>query len=290
MNRKFAGLLQLLCIVLLATFIFSYSYFQNQQVSADIAVSVSPPAPVNPPAVQPVNNMPPSATQNAAVNPIYMPPYAIPILMYHEIGDGPNSLYVSDQNFSEQMRCLYDHGYQAVSMTQASSMLAEGKPVNKLVILTFDDGYLTFYTKVWPILKQYNFSATVFVITAFVGNYGNYANWEQLKELSAGGMEIGCHTMTHPSLPTLNAEELHQQINGSRAVLKQNGIIADVFCYPSGQYNQAAIDQVRSAGFKSAVTTQYGISSANQSAYLLARIRISRYTSLDNFQSALSIK
>lgn len=289
MSHRFFGLFQFLGIVLLATFIFNYSYSQIQQASADIVVTANPPVSAAA-AVPAVNSTSPAPAQNSAADTLYMPPYAIPILMYHEIGDGPNSLFVSEQNFAEQMRCLYDHGYQAVSMAQASRILAEGKPVDKLVILTFDDGYLTFYTKVWPVLKQYNYSATVFVITGFVGYYSNYANWEQLKELNANGMEIGCHTMTHPSLTTLNTAGLQQQINGSRAVLQQNGIIADAFCYPSGQYNQNTINQVKNAGFKSAVTTQYGISAANQNAYLLSRIRISRYTSLKNFQAALAIK
>lgn len=290
MNKNYLGLFKLIIIVLLTTTVFSYGYFQNFSANADNIPSISSSAAaIAIPAGQ-KTNFPPQETQPAVVNQVYMVPTSIPILMYHEIGYGPNSLYVAEENFAEQMLYLYNNGYQAVSMAQASKLLAEGKPRDKLVILTFDDGYVTFYTKAWPILKQYNFSATVYVITGYVGIYPNYLNWEQSKELSLNGMEIGCHTMTHPSLPTLDESGLIQQINASKSVLEQNGFTVDAFCYPSGQYNNKTINQVAAAGFKSAVTTSYGVSNSYASPYLLSRLRIASYTNLSGFKKALQTK
>lgn len=288
MYNKYLGLWKFITVILLTTVLMSYGYFQNNQASADDTKNITLFTSAIPKIdVTQANKIQSLFPRNAKINQVYAAPSSIPILMYHEIGDGPNSLYVSEKNFAAQMLYLYYNGYQAVSMAQASKMLAEGHSREKLVILTFDDGYATFYTKVWPILKAYDFHATVFVITGFAGCYSNYLNWDQINELSLNGMEIGCHTKTHPALPTLNAAGLKQQINDAKTLLEEKGLQVESFCYPSGQYNQKAVDQVIKAGFKTAVTTQYGISGNHQSAYLLPRLRISRETSLPDFQNAL---
>ena len=213
-------------------------------------------------------------------------PVSIPILMYHEIGDGPNSLYVADQHFAEQMRYLYDNGYRVVSLAEANEMLLKQEVSSQTVALTFDDGYLSFYTKVWPLLKEYNFGATVFVITDFIGNY-NYVSWDHIHEMSNCGIEIGSHSQSHPSLPVLNDVGLSKQISGSKEILEQNGLTIVSFCYPSGQYNTNAVNQVMKSGYKAAVTTKFGIASSNNSHYLLPRVRINRATNLKNFEKLI---
>lgn len=287
MFNKYLLLLKLLAIIFVASLLLNYSYYRCFQVSADSKTNHNPPTAVvtKSDAGQPYKN-PPQSAQLLELPQSPAAPAAIPILMYHEIGDGPNSLYVADQRFSEQMLYLYNHGYQVVSLTQAREMLFAGESCSKVVALTFDDGYRSFYAKVWPLLKIYNFSATVFVITDFIGQ-GNYLSWDQIKEMNHNGIDIGSHSLNHPSLPCLNTAGLIQQISASKDCLEINGINTKSFCYPSGQYNKSTVNQVVNSGYQSAVTTKYGIASSNDSPYLLPRLRVSRGTSLQSFQKSI---
>ena len=289
MFHKYLVLLKLIAIIFVASLFLNYCYIQGFQVSSDSKPSNNLATAINTTAnTRQMNKIPPQTAQASALPHSNPAPVSIPILMYHEIGDGPNSLYVADQDFAEQMQYLYNNGYQVVSLAQASKMLFEGQASSKVVALTFDDGYVSFYTKVWPLLKKLNFSATVFVITDFCGSY-KYLSWEQIKEMDHCGIEIGCHTKSHPSLPTLDSAGLTQQIHESKLLLEQNGLQIESFCYPSGQYNNSTVNQVINSGFKTAVTTQYAIASSKSSPYLLPRVRVSRCTSLENFQNSIVI-
>lgn len=211
----------------------------------------------------------------------------LPILMYHQVGDGPNSLFVRDQEFYDQMKYLYDNHYVVVSLAQAVEMLKNKSIPEKTVALTFDDGYQTFYGKVWPILQQYGFNATVFVITDKV-NTPPFMSWDEIKTLADNGVEVGCHTRTHPSLRSLASSKLDAEILQSRSVIEGNTHTAvQTFCYPSGEYRQGAVDLIRQNGYTAAVTTKYGVARYNNDMYLLPRVRISRGITLQEFAARI---
>jgi peptidoglycan/xylan/chitin deacetylase (PgdA/CDA1 family) len=99
---------------------------------------------------------------------------------------------------------------------------------------------------------------------------------EQVRELSAAGMEIGAHTMTHPILRTLSDEEARNEIQESRAVLE--GIIGRpvrAFAYPNGRpgddYTGRDRAIVESLGFDCAPSTRWGVASAQSDPYQLPR-------------------
>jgi len=225
----------------------------------------------------------PPVSNGVQVQPVRKTRNNIPILMYHQIGDGPNSLYVRDQEFNEQMKYLYDNQYNVVTLAQAAEMLKNRSIPEKTVSLTFDDGYQTFYDKVWPLLKQYNFNATVFVITYNLNN-APFLNWEEVKTLAQNGVEIGCHTRTHPSLKNMASDEMDTEILSSRQDIEAAiGMPVKTFCYPSGEYRQMAVNMVGQNGYVAAVTTRYGVAGYNNDRYLLPRVRISRGLTLQEF-------
>lgn len=88
----------------------------------------------------------------------------VPILMYHFIADNPNPkdtgrnyLSVSPQKFEAQMDYLAKNGYTPISLDTLYGIF--NKQTNaplKPIILTFDDGYIDFYTNAYPILKRVN--------------------------------------------------------------------------------------------------------------------------------------
>lgn len=248
--------------------------------SAPVAVQGEPAAttaPVVPPPAPP-------AAAAVAAKPV---PY-LQILMYHEIGDGPNGLYVSVKNFEQQMKYLYDHGYCGITVEEGKALL-DGRgapPAGKPVVLTFDDAYSSFMTYAYPVLSQYGFKATVFVIVDRTSNpsYTNHLTWEQIAQIAASGMEIGSHTRSHPSLPTLGAAGLTEEVGRSKTILEEHlGQPVNSFCYPAGEYNQAVVDAVARAGYKQAVTVKYGWATKKNAPLEIPRIRISRYLTHDKF-------
>lgn len=71
---------------------------------------------------------------------------------------------------------------------------------DKIVVLTFDDAVISQYNYAAPILKDYNFEATFFICefpAKSDSEKDQYMNWEQIKELSDMGFEIGNHTKNH---------------------------------------------------------------------------------------------
>ncbi|MGE5389747.1 MAG: polysaccharide deacetylase family protein [Deltaproteobacteria bacterium] len=229
----------------------------------------------------------PEVMSSIVIPPVVKTRNNLPILMYHQVGDGPNSLFVRDTEFYEQMKYLHDNQYMVVSLAEAAQMLKNKSIPEKTVALTFDDGYQTFYDKVWPVLKQYSFNATVFVITDKVDS-APFMNWDEIKTLSDSGVEIGCHTRTHPSLKSLASNRLGTEILQSRSAIEGNTETAvQTFCYPSGEYRQKAVDLIRQNGYTAAVTTKYGTAGYNNDMYLLPRVRISRGLTLQEFAARI---
>ena len=79
----------------------------------------------------------------------------------------------------------------------------------KVVILTFDDGYKSQYSNAKPILDKYGFKATFSIVCNYVGNGDNRMTWEEIKSLQQEGHDIASHTMNHDNLLSY----LHKQLN-----------------------------------------------------------------------------
>lgn len=135
------------------------------------------------------------------------------VLCYHNIEDNPKDpdlMSISTAKFLQQLNWLSNHGYKPISV---DDLLAAKKGVKKLpkkaVLLTFDDAYKTFYKRVYPILKAYNYPAVLAVVGKWMeveeGReflYGDkkkkrdlLLSWEELKEMSDSGLiEIASHS------------------------------------------------------------------------------------------------
>jgi hypothetical protein len=101
----------------------------------------------------------------------------IRILMYHRISDAPEPnvppyfrVNTSSRRFAEQMRFLHEERYKIIDLLQALALLRKNAFTRKHVVITFDDGYADFADLAFPVLKQYHFTATVFLPTAFISD------------------------------------------------------------------------------------------------------------------------
>lgn len=213
----------------------------------------------------------------------------VPILMYHHIRIYNNSedkigtnLSVSPENFKSQIDYLKSNGYTTISFSDLLNYPSKKLP-DKPVIITFDDGYNDAYTNAFSLLKQNGQIGVFYVISGFLGR-PDFMTASQVKELSDNNMEIGSHTVDHPSLITLSPTKLSSELIESKNSLE--AIISKPvtsFCYPSGKNNTTVDDAVKTAGYLSATTTYSAISNTSEDKYILPRLRINSTDSLKSF-------
>ncbi len=206
----------------------------------------------------------------------------VPILMYHYIRINPVAsdragfiLSVTPSDFALQMRFLVEHGYHTVTMSQVREYVRHGTPLPpKPIAITFDDGYDDAYTAARPVLEQYHLTATFFIITGFL-DHPHYMTWAQVEALDRDGMEIGSHTVHHPSLPRLNPLALRFELESSRSDLERHlGHPVLDFGYPGGEFNPTVVRAVAAAGYLSATTTRSGIARRGDDPLELPRLRV----------------
>jgi peptidoglycan/xylan/chitin deacetylase (PgdA/CDA1 family) len=213
--------------------------------------------------------------------------------MYHYIEELPpdadrirRDLTVSPADFEAQLQYLVDAGFETITLAHLHRHLIEGQPLpEKPIILTFDDGYRDAYTTVFPLLQEYGLVGTFFVL-ATPAHYEspNYLTWAMMEEMAAGGMDIQGHGRDHVDLRNRSYDYLVYQLLGVKeAVESHTGQPVVFFCYPSGQYDNAVIEVLQSAGYWGAVTTQHGQTHTRDNLFTLPRIRIRGTDSLDTF-------
>ena len=223
----------------------------------------------------------------------YSVPEGVSVLMYHMIGDqGGNAAIMSEANLRIQMNYLRDHGYHPITMQELYDYVTKGAALpEKPVCITFDDGYADSYSIVYPLMKEYGFPWTLFVITDDVGKPVNRMTWAQLKEMAdSHAVTIASHTLSHPKLHNLatRAEKEKEIIGANQALKYQLGIDNHWIAYPYGDYDEEVIDICKKAGIRMAVTTDAGRVHVGSYPYDLKRAYIGNDISLARFSERLN--
>ena len=201
----------------------------------------------------------------------------VPILMYHEVNDLlANSLYLSVDDFKAHPDYFEQAGITPISMQQLYDHWFDGASLpDKPVVLTFDDGYVSMYNTVYPLLKARGWTGTFFCITDARWS-ANSLSEQMIAEMAANGMEIGSHTVTHRELDSLSESSMNRQLCESKEILTTvTGCEITALCYPSGKYNDATQTAAAQAGYLCAVTTKNGFAEKSQGMFALKRIRVS---------------
>jgi peptidoglycan/xylan/chitin deacetylase (PgdA/CDA1 family) len=229
----------------------------------------------------------------------------IPILMYHSIADHAAPKFrpfvVSPALFADHMAYLRRAGYTSLTVTQFVNAREQLERMGeRIVVITFDDGFADFYSAALPVLKDCGFIATLYVATAFVGGTSNWLwregedqrpmlTWEQLAEISARGIECGAHSQRHPQLDLLAPATAQEEIVGSKRILEDRlGKAVLSFAYPFGYHNAAVRRQVRAAGYTSACAVAYRMSSMTDDPFMLGRLLIDGDTSVETLDGLLT--
>jgi peptidoglycan/xylan/chitin deacetylase (PgdA/CDA1 family) len=104
-------------------------------------------------------------------------------------------------------------------------------------------------------------------------------SWDEMRALAADGVEIGCHTDSHPILSRLSDQaELEREIRGAKEVMEARlKRRVDHFSYPNGReidISEAAVACVREAGFASSVTCTYGLNTLQVNPLRIKRLKV----------------
>jgi len=228
--------------------------------------------------------------------PVTLPNQAdVPILMYHYVSELPPNpdryrldLTVLPENFKAQLQYLAEAGYHTITLTDLYLHLTQGYPLpEKPIVLTFDDGYRDAYEVVFPLLLDYGFTGTFFVLaTPAHFESPDYLTWAQMKEMSDAGMEIQAHGRDHVDLRNRSYDYLVYQIQGiQEAIHYHTGRLPRFFCYPSGRYDANVIAVLKSAGYWGAVTTKWGKTHvwAGEGLFEMPRVRVRGGDTLESF-------
>lgn len=275
------------------------------------------------------------------------------ILMYHRFSRETNPYKISGDEFAAHLEYLSKHN-RVLSLSETINYLQNGKslPPNTTVI-TIDDGYADAYEIAFPILKKFNFPATVYAVTGFLDGKrwlwtdlmrfvllqtkfnsiniefknekincaltsenrrletasrinsrlkkmpdqeketkikeiaeslkveipekptSEYApmSWEQAAKTDAENVRIESHTVTHPILTNVSQSRMDFELQNSKRRLEEvlNRKVEN-FCYPNGSLNKNARTAVENAGYKCAVTTEFGFNQKSANLFLLKRI------------------
>jgi peptidoglycan/xylan/chitin deacetylase (PgdA/CDA1 family) len=225
------------------------------------------PRPAAPPPPAPVR-------RPARVRPYRRP---VPVLACHVIGTprGPfPRLYLRPSAFAAEMRRLAAAGYHAVTLARVEDAWRGRRSLpRRPLVVSFDDGYRSDADIALPVLRRLGWPGVLFLELGRLDRPDGLTR-AQVRTLMAAGWELGAHTITHPDLTTLRPPPLRREVAGSRRILRRDFHVAVVdFAYPLGRYDRAVVREVRSAGFRGAVTERLGL--ARRSEILtMARIRL----------------
>ena len=230
--------------------------------------------------------------------PLEMFPIRIPILMYHRIGDGgmDRRYAVAPKAFRRQMRHLRDHDYQVVDLAKLLRILdGEESLSGNVTAITFDDGFQDSFDLACPILQEFNFRATIFVVSKLMGDSNRWMqhagypaaqliDWKQARQLDADGFCIGSHTATHPVLPELDDATAESEIRDSRHCIEDRlGVPVHFFAYPYGRFGEREKKLVLESGYQAACSTIAGFNGRNADRFSLRRLDIHGTDTISTF-------
>lgn len=228
--------------------------------------------------------------------------YEVPVIMYHRVinnaeNEGVYGTYIYEDMFKKHLQYLKDKNYTVITFKDLDKIgwrnrFEKGK---KYIILTFDDGYKDNYDLAFPILKEFNFKATIFLM-----GKSAYNEWdvkaggerkfslmsvEMIKEMQDYGIEFGAHTFNHPKINTLSNEEIEHQIVDVKKPLEEKiGKEIITFAYPYGILNDYAKEMAKKAGYTFALATDSGSVCLSDDLYQIRRIAIFPNTNLFSFK------
>jgi len=191
---------------------------------------------------------------------------SIQVLMYHRVCPDDELItsryLVTRTTFKRQMEFLVRNGFYTPRLADLLKGTTVKHPKGKRpIVITFDDGYIDNYEHAFPLLREFGFSAIVFLVSDFSRrtNWWDRPQWlgnkkllhpHQIQSMCDSGVEFGAHTFSHRSLPSLNDYELEEELLKGKVALE--GIVQQpipVIAYPYGDVDERIKNAAKRAGY-----------------------------------------
>lgn len=217
-----------------------------------------------------------------AIGNHWLPGQKIPVLLFHEVGNGEADRFLPRNDFVWMMDYLKKNQFHALTLDQYMDIRNGRVPAPaKPVVITFDDGEESVYSISYPILKERKLPAAVFLISGFIGNTLYHTledrtyqkkfsrapgktvwkfhmlDWGQIREMGNFGFAFHAHSKTHAPLAYLDAKSLVPEIAGSKEEIETHvGTRVRYFAYPWGEFNETVKNSLKKYGFEAGFATE----------------------------------
>lgn len=231
--------------------------------------------------------------------------YELPIIMYHHVLKDTNKhgkFIISPDELEQDLKYLKKQGYSAILPRDLIAYQEKGTPLpEKCVMLTFDDGHLSYLEYVVPLLEKYEMKALVSVVGSYTNDYTihpdravsyAYLDWNDIKNLSKSThTEIGNHTYDlhktsggRQGCAKMQGEttEHHRRIFTEDASKMRNliyeytGTHADCFTYPFGFLCRETEEEIKKMGFSMSLSCAEGVNKISRTSSLFKLKRYNR--------------
>jgi biofilm PGA synthesis lipoprotein PgaB len=243
-------------------------------------------------------------TVGTQVQPIYYRDKVV-VLLYHHIDPNVTSnSTISPETFKSHLDMLVERGFNVIPIEYIKMLYHDPSKIPpNAVVITFDDGYESFYTYAYPELINRNMVATNFLIVGRIGNKTGEIpklDWEQLKEMQEHGMSFYSHTYdSHAygeiglwgtkapvfAMPIYREDLGRLETDGeylarvfadfekAKLILESElGGERDMFAIPYGWYNQRILKLAEQVGYRYIFSVNSGINDKHTKATKLLRI------------------
>ncbi|OQY10603.1 MAG: hypothetical protein B6I28_00795 [Fusobacteriia bacterium 4572_132] len=205
------------------------------------------------------------------------------ILAFHRFGDDRySSSNITLEDLNEIVDYLNENQYKVISLNEIIEKISKKEEISdKIMCITIDDAYKSFFDNGLEVLKRNNFPFTVFINTEAVDkNYTDYMTWKEIKEVSKYG-EIGSHSYSHPHLTKIGNQKAMDDIQKSiEGIEKKINKKVKYFAYPYGEYNDEIKWMLKSIGMQGIFNQSLGAISGESDIFDLDRMAISNLSGL----------
>ncbi len=215
----------------------------------------------------------------------------VTMLMYHVIATPQNAAEArfcrTPDAFRKDMEQIQQAGYQVIPFATVLEGIAGKIEIpDKAVAITFDDGVACAYENALPILQEFGYPASVFVVSSLIGGYNDWCEIfgfprrrmltaYEIRALTESGVDIGSHTLSHVWLGKTEDASVVKEVQDSKAILEDIlGQRISHFAYPFGSWSPFARNAVIEAGYTGACSTMSGRNRKDTDPYLLRRSEI----------------
>jgi peptidoglycan/xylan/chitin deacetylase (PgdA/CDA1 family) len=214
------------------------------------------------------------------------------VVAFHRVQDGqdPRGLSIGRDMFERHCRFFKRH-FDVVPLRELVTSLERGRRVDRLLAITFDDGYHDNFVNARPVLEALSLPATFFLVSQWIGSdtwawwdreHGvrhRWMTWDHVRVLHERGFDIGAHTRTHADLGLVDGTAAREEIFGARTEIeRQLGRPVDLFAYPYGRranMSESNRALVKAAGFRCCCSCHGGLAPPGADPFRLQRIAVS---------------